>query len=69
MKNLTLFEGKKNKISEKNNQISLYNIEELKETYNKNQNNLNRVLDLSKRDINVIYKISKCKRSIRNYFP
>lgn len=57
-----LFEGKeKIKISEKSNQISLYNIEELKETYNKNQNNLNKVLDLSKtNDINeVIYKISK----------
>ena len=62
MKNLLLFEGKeKIKISEKSNQISLYNIEELKETYNKNQNNLNKVLDLSKtNDINeVIYKISK----------
>ena len=57
-----LFEGKeKIKISEKSNQISLYNIEELKETYNKNQNNFNKVLDLSKtNDINeVIYKISK----------
>lgn len=57
-----LFEEKqKIRISEKNNQISLLNIGKLKESYDKNQKNIDNILKLSNtNDINeVIYKISK----------
>ncbi|WP_418222836.1 AAA family ATPase [Clostridium isatidis] len=54
-------EKQKIRISEKYSQLVLLNIDKLKETYNKNQKNIDKILELSNTEnINeIIYKISK----------